>query len=251
MRFDVITLFPEIFASITEYGITARAKDRGLWEIHFWNPRDKTEDLHRTVDDRPFGGGPGMVMMAEPLAQTIESIREAGNHGRVISFAPSGERVTDGKVREWVHQGEDLILICGRYEGIDQRFLDTYVDEIISIGDFVLSGGELPACVVMDAIVRQLPGAIKQLSTEDESFATGLLDAPHYTRPEVWRDQPVPEVLMSGHHLNIERWRREQSLRLTLKTRPDLLKIADSSGKLSKADIRFLKGLDPEELYKH
>ncbi len=244
MRFDVITLFPEVFSSITDYGITARARTRGLWDVHFWNPRDVTEDVHRTVDDRPFGGGPGMVMMAEPLARTIDRIREDGNHGRVVSFAPSGAVLKDERVREIVAAGEDLVFICGRYEGIDQRFLDTYVDEIVSIGDFVLSGGELPACVMMDAIVRQIPGAIKELSTEDESFATGLLDAPHYTRPEEWRGMRVPDVLLSGHHANIAQWRREQSLRFTLQTRPDLVKIADSLGKLSKADRRFLKGLE-------
>ncbi len=249
MRFDVVTLFPEIFEAVTEQGITSRARERGLWSCAFWNPREQTTDAHRTVDDRPFGGGPGMVMMAEPLAQTVDAIRAQGNHGRVISFAPSGKRLTDKRVRELVAANEDIILICGRYEGIDQRFLDTYVDEVISIGDFVLSGGELPACTLIDAIVRQIPGAIKQLSTDDESFATGLLDAPHYTRPEVWRELPVPDVLMSGHHANIEKWRRTESLRFTLQTRPDLVKIADSLGKLSKADYRELKALDPEGNY--
>ena len=197
MRFDVITLFPEIFSAITQNGITARALKRKLWSLNTWNPREETLDNHRTIDDRPFGGGPGMVMMAEPLARTVDRIRASGNQGRVISFAPNGEKLTDEKVRHWVADGKDLIFVCGRYEGIDQRFLDAYVDEVISIGDFVLSGGELPAMTVIDALVRQIPGAIKELSTLDESFSTGLLDAPHYTRPEVWRGMLVPEVLMS------------------------------------------------------
>ncbi len=150
-----------------------------------------------------------MVMMAEPLARTVDRIRASGNHGRVVSFAPNGEKLTDEKVRAWVQSGEDLILVCGRYEGIDQRFLDTYVDEVVSIGDFVLSGGELPAMTLIDAVVRQIPGAIKELSTLDESFSTGLLDAPHYTRPEVWREMSVPEVLLSGHHAKIKKCTRE------------------------------------------
>lgn len=240
MRFDVITLFPEILSSVTECGITSRAMKRGLWSCETWNPRTFTEDLHRTVDDRPFGGGPGMVMMAEPLVKTVEAIRAAGNHGKVISFAPNGKRLTDKRVREFVAEEKELVLLCGRYEGIDERFLRTEVDEVISLGDFVLSGGELPACALIDAIVRQLPGAIKAMSTEDESFATGLLDAPHYTRPEVWRGMPVPEVLLSGHHANIAKWTREESLCFTLQHRPDLIKIADSSGLLTPADYRWL-----------
>ena len=241
MRIDVITLFPEIFAAITDSGITSRAKKRGLWSIERWNPRDVTEDNHRTVDDRPFGGGPGMVMMAEPLKRTLDLIRTSGNRGRVISFAPNGTRLTDEKVREWVASGGDLVMVCGRYEGIDQRFLDHYVDETVSIGDFVLSGGELPAMVLIDAIVRQIPGAIKELSHLDESFSTGLLDAPHYTRPEVWEDVRVPEVLLSGHHANINKWTREQSLDLTVKTRPDLIEKARTEGKLTKSDEKWLR----------
>ena len=241
MRFDVITLFPEIFDSVTKCGITARAMKRGLWTCHTWNPRAAATDVHRPVDDRPFGGGPGMVMMAEPLAQTVDMIRASGNRGRVISFAPNGTRLTDERVRRMGAEDEAVVLICGRAEGIDQRFLSTYVDEVVSLGDFVLSGGELPACALMDAVVRQLPGAIKDLSASDESFATGLLDAPHYTRPEVWRDMPVPPVLMSGHHANIQAWSREESLRLTLQTRPDLIKIANSSGLLGKADLKWLR----------
>lgn len=249
MRFDVITLFPEIIASVTDCGITARAKKRGLWECHTWNPRMVTEDAHRTVDDRPFGGGPGMVMMAEPLAKTLEAIRRSGNQGKVVSFAPNGKVLNDAMVREWVARQDDMVLLCGRYEGIDERFLQTHVDEVVSLGDFVLSGGEIPACALMDAIVRQLPGAIKTLSYEDESFKTGLLDAPHYTRPEVWRGIAVPEVLLSGHHAHIAQWTREESLRFTLQNRPDLINMAHSSGLLSKADYAWLKkaGWIPED----
>ena len=179
MRFDVITLFEPMFDAVTQNGITSRAMQRGLWSLNTWNPREETEDNHRTIDDRPFGGGPGMVMMAEPLARTLKRIRRSGNRGRVISFAPNGTRLTDETVRRWVADNEDMVLICGRYEGIDQRFLDHYVDETVSVGDFVLSGGELAAMILIDAVVRQLPGAIKELSTLDESFSTGLLDAPH------------------------------------------------------------------------
>lgn len=242
MRFDVVTLFPEIFASVSDYGITSRAMKRGLWEIHFWNPRDVTTDLHRTVDERPFGGGPGMVMMAEPLAQTVDNIRASGNTGPVIAFSPTGTVLNDDRVRAFSSEPEaSYILICGRYEGIDERFLQTYVDETVSLGDFVLSGAELPACALIDAIVRQLPGAIKELSYEDESFGTGLLDAPHYTRPELWREMRVPEVLLSGHHANIAKWTREKSLEITSQKRPDMIKIARSRGLLSTGDEEFLK----------
>lgn len=241
MRFDVITLFEPMFAAVSENGITSRARDRGLWSIQTWNPREETEDNHRTIDDRPFGGGPGMVMMAEPLARTLKRIRRSGNTGRVISFAPNGTRLTDETVRRWVSEDRDMVLICGRYEGIDQRFLDHYVDETVSVGDFVLSGGELAAMILIDAVVRQLPGAIKELSTLDESFSTGLLDAPHYTRPEVWEGESIPEVLLSGHHANIAKWTREKALEITLRTRPDLIEKAKEAGKLSKADLEWLK----------
>ena len=240
MRIDVITLFPEMFSAITQSGITARAAKRRLWKLTCWNPRDVTQDNHRTVDERPFGGGPGMVMLAEPLKRTLDLIRRSGNTGPVISFAPNGLVLNDDQVRERVREQTDLVLICGRYEGIDQRFLDRYVDHIVSIGDFVLSGGELPAMVLIDSIVRQLPGAIKELSTLDESFSTGLLDAPHYTRPEVWQGQAVPEVLLSGHHANIARWTREQSLLITQEHRPDMIEKARSEGKLTPFDEKWL-----------
>lgn len=241
MRFDVITLFEPMFDAVTQNGITSRAMQRGLWSLNTWNPREETEDNHRTIDDRPFGGGPGMVMMAEPLARTLKRIRRSGNRGRVISFAPNGTRLTDETVRRWVADNEDMVLICGRYEGIDQRFLDHYVDETVSVGDFVLSGGELAAMILIDAVVRQLPGAIKELSTLDESFSTGLLDAPHYTRPEVWEGETVPEVLLTGHHANIAKWTREKALEITLRNRPDLIEKARSCGKLTKADLLWLK----------
>ena len=241
MRFDVITFFPEIFSAITDYGISARAMKRGLWNVHYWNPRDVTTDVHRTVDDRPFGGGPGMVMMAEPLAKTLDYIRASGNDGPVIAFSPTGERLTDAYVRTFSgNPSGSAVLICGRYEGIDERFLEEYVDHSVSLGDFVLSGAELAACALMDAVVRQLPGAIKELSASDESFSTGLLDAPHYTRPEVWHGKRVPDVLLSGHHANIAKWTREKSLEITGQKRPDLITIARSLGKLTREDEAFL-----------
>ena len=200
-----------------------------------------TTDVHRTVDDRPFGGGPGMVMMAEPLYQTLQCIRASGNNGRVIAFAPSAAHLTDARVREFSSCDDlQLVLICGRYEGIDERFLSTCVDELISLGDFVLSGAELAACALIDAIVRQLPGAIKDLSASDESFSTGLLDAPHYTRPEEWHGMRVPDVLLTGHHANIEAWRREKSLEATLKNRPELIETARQQGLLTKRDEKTL-----------
>lgn len=243
-RFDIITLFPEIFDAVTRFGITARARRRGLWNVHFWNPRDVTSDVHRTVDERPFGGGPGMVMMAEPLFATLGHIRRSGNTGRVLAFAPSAAHLTDARVRSWSADPDiQLVLVCGRYEGIDQRFLDTCVDELVSLGDFVLSGAELAACAVVDAVVRQLPGAIKDESASDESFATGFLDAPHYTRPEEWRGMRVPEVLLTGHHANIEAWRRQKRLEATLENRPELIARARKAGLLTKKDVKTLAAL--------
>ena len=231
-RFDVITLFPEIFTAVKDFGITSRAMKRGLWNVHFWNPRDVTTDVHRTVDDRPFGGGPGMVMMAEPLYQTLQCIRASGNNGRVIAFAPSAAHLTDARVREFSSCDDlQLVLICGRYEGIDERFLTTCVDELISLGDFVLSGAELAACALIDAIVRQLPGAIKDLSASDESFSTGLLDAPHYTRPEEWHGMRVPDVLLTRNHTKKEAKK---------KNRPELIETARQQGLLTKRDEKTL-----------
>jgi len=247
MRFDVVTLFPAMFAALTEHGITRRAYEQGLWSLNLWNPRDYATDVHRTVDDRPYGGGPGMVMMAEPLAQALNAARASGGAGWVIALAPNGVRLTDARVRaiaqasEAAPQGASLALICGRYEGIDQRFLDASVDEVVSIGDFVLSGGEIGAMALMDAVVRQLRGALKDESTADESFATGLLDGPHYTRPELWNEREVPAALLSGHHAQIEAWRRRQTLSATRQMRPEMIEAARAAGRLAAQDERVLR----------
>jgi tRNA (guanine37-N1)-methyltransferase len=248
MRFDVVTLFPEMFAAVTDHGITRRARELGLWQLATWNPRDFTGDRHRTVDDRPFGGGPGMVLMAEPLAAAVEAARAAQRGGGfaagpVVALGTGGRPLTDARARAWAQECGAMVLVCGRYEGIDQRFLDACVDEEISIGDFVLSGGEIAAMAVIDALVRQLPGAIKIESAADESFATGLLDAPHFTRPEDWRGRGVPAALLSGHHAQIERWRREQALARTARQRPDLIAAARACGRLDERDERFLRAL--------
>jgi tRNA (guanine37-N1)-methyltransferase len=231
VRFDLITLFPGMFSALTQYGVTRRAHAEGRWQLATWDPRDFTHDAHRTVDDRPFGGGPGMVLMAEPLAQATDAARAAQNAAgmrstRVIALSASGVPLDDARVRGLAAAGAEgtgLVLVCGRYEGIDQRFIETFVDEEVSIGDFVLSGGEVAAMALIDAVVRHLPGALKPESAEDESFVDGLLDVPHYTRPESWRGLGVPAVLLSGHHARIEDWRREQSLAKTGRVRPDLL----------------------------
>ena len=232
MRFDVVTLFQEMFRALTASGITSRALEQGLWRLQTWNPRDYTTDNYRTVDDRPYGGGPGMVMLAEPLEATLEAVRAGGGTGRVIYLSPQGARLTHKRVMELSKEGS-LTLLCGRYEGVDERLLERRVDEELSIGDFVLSGGELPAMALMDAVVRQLPGALGDgASAEQESFVDGLLDCPQYTRPEVWPREGgsdasaarrVPEVLMSGHHENIRRWRLKQSLGRTWLRRPELI----------------------------
>jgi tRNA (guanine37-N1)-methyltransferase len=227
-RFDAITLFPEMFAALTGSGITRRALERGLYRIFFHDPREFTHDAHRTVDDRPYGGGPGMVMLAEPLSQAIARARQTqaealGTAGPVIYLSPQGTPLTHGKILELARQ-PSLTLLCGRYEGIDQRLLDREADEEISLGDFVLSGGELAAMALIDAIVRQLPGTLNGAgSAQEESFATGLLDCPHYTRPEIFGNEQVPEVLLSGNHALIRRWRLKQSLGHTWLRRPELL----------------------------
>ena len=236
MRFDAITLFPSMFSAIVEHGITQRAHVEGLWSLRTWNPRDFVTDAHRTIDDRPFGGGPGMVMMAQPLADAVAAVRKDGGGAKVIALAPNGNRLTDARVRRYAEAGESLALVCGRYEGIDQRFIDVCVDEVISIGDFVLSGGEIAAMALIDAVVRQLPGALKEASAADESFASGLLDAQHYTRPENWNGNSVPQVLLSGHHAQIAQWRRSQALALTARQRPDMIERARSAGQLSALD---------------
>ncbi|MDT8989386.1 tRNA (guanosine(37)-N1)-methyltransferase TrmD [Curvibacter sp. APW13] len=228
MRFDVITLFPEMFAPLTTVGINRRAFESGALELHLTNPRDFAPGNYRRVDDRPFGGGPGMVMMAEPLAQAVQHIRaQRQDRAPVVLFSPIGDSLNHARVETWA-QSQGAILICGRYEGLDQRFIDRYVDMQISLGDFVLSGGELPAMVLLDAVARLLPGVLgDQDSHVQDSFnpaVQGLLDCPHYTRPEEWEGQRVPEVLLSGHHEKIEAWRMQQRRELTKKLRPDLLK---------------------------
>lgn len=222
IRFDVVTLFPEMFAALTQSGISGRALQAGLWRLQTWNPRDFTSDNYRTVDDRPYGGGPGMVMLAGPLEKALDAVKQSGG-GRVIYLSPQGRRLEHAKVMELAGRAA-VTFLCGRYEGVDERLLRRRVDEELSLGDFVLSGGELAAMAVMDAVVRQLPGALGDgQSALEESFATGLLDCPQYTRPESYAGEAVPEVLLSGHHENIRRWRLKQALGRTWLRRPDLL----------------------------
>ena len=248
MQFDVVTLFPEMFAAITQSGITRRAFEQKKCVLSLWNPRDFTADNYRTIDDRPYGGGPGMVMMAKPLEAAINAARErqAGEgvaKPRVIYLSPQGQPLRHGRVMELVSE-PGLVLLCGRYEAVDQRLLDRYVDEEISVGDFVLSGGELPAMALMDAVIRQLPGVLNdQGSAVEDSFVNGLLDCPHYTRPEVYEGVNVPPVLLGGNHAEIGKWRRQQALLATAKKRPDLIEKAREAGLLSRADEKFLSSL--------
>jgi tRNA (guanine37-N1)-methyltransferase len=222
IRFDVVTLFPEMFAALTAGGITGRALAAGLWSLGLWNPREFTRDTHRTVDDRPYGGGPGMVMLAEPLEQALDAVQATGG-GKVIYLSPQGRKLDHAKVIELAGRPA-VTLLCGRYEGVDERLIRRRVDEELSLGDYVLSGGELPAMAVIDAVVRQLPGALGDgQSAVQDSFVDGLLDCPQYTRPEVHAGETVPEVLLSGHHEKIRRWRLQQALGRTWLRRPDLL----------------------------
>lgn len=247
MRFDVITLFPELFAPFLTSGITRRAFESGLVDVRLVNPRDFADGNYRRVDDRPFGGGPGMVMLAEPLLQCLQSIQAQRNDAApVVLFSPAGARLEHARVARWA-DSQGAVLICGRYEGLDQRFIDACVSEQISLGDFVLSGGEVAAMALLDAVARLQPGVLNSAdSHQQESFnplMDGLLDCPQYTRPENWAGQAVPEVLLSGHHVQIERWRREQRLALTFRLRPDLIDQARKLGRLSDADQDFLSGL--------
>ena len=300
MRIDILSLFPDMFSIVGDLGVTGRARRLGLWSMHVWNPRDYTEDVHRTVDDRPYGGGPGMVMLAEPLDRALDAAlgaREqetrhglapvargevASSDGRqvavdgesepdaiamvpkpdaetavsgqdaqagvpVILMSPAGRRFDQAMAQE-LADGRGAVFICGRYEGIDQRFIDRRVTHEVSLGDFVLSGGELAAMACIDAAVRLLPGALNdEQSASQDSFneaTSGLLDSPHYTRPEVHRGMEVPEILRSGHHANIAAWRREQSLALTAARRPDLIERARREGRLDKKDEAFLHSLN-------
>jgi tRNA (guanine37-N1)-methyltransferase len=249
MRFDVITLFPEMFGAITQYGVTRRAAEQGRFQLQTWNPRDFTSDNYRTVDDRPYGGGPGMVMLAEPLEKAIAAAKAAHKENgiarsRVIHLSPQGRLLTHQVVKELQARDEGLILLASRYEGVDERLIRQQVDEEISIGDYVLSGGELAAMVLVDSLVRQIPGVLgDDASAEQDSFADGLLDCPHYTRPEVYNGVAVPEVLMSGHHAEIEKWRLKQSLGRTAQRRPDLL----AKRQLTKQEARLLAEYQQEQ----
>lgn len=248
MQFDVVSLFPEMFAALTQSGITRRACEQGRWGLSLWNPRDFTTDKHRTVDDRPYGGGPGMVMLARPLEAAVGAARARQialglAPPRVVFMSPQGRALTHERVMQ-LKDEPGLVLLCGRYEAVDQRLLDRVVDEEISLGDFVLSGGELAAMALMDAVVRQLPGVLgDEASVVEDSFVNGLLDAPHYTRPETYEGMSVPPVLMGGNHAEIVKWRRQRMLEATARKRPDLLARARAAGRLTRADEQFLAGL--------
>ena len=249
MRIDVVTLFPDLFTVITASGVTGRAHFQKLWHLSVWNPRDFTEDVHRTVDDRPYGGGPGMVMMPGPLSKAVSAAQADRvacglSRARVVLLAPGGKRF-DQSVASSLASSSGVLMVCGRYEGVDQRWINSEVDEQWSLGDFVLSGGELAAIPMIDATVRLIPGVLNHgESSVQDSFQkslSGLLDSPHYTRPEVYEGQSVPGVLLSGNHANIALWRRQQSLSLTARMRPDLIQRARQAGWLTKSDEKFLK----------
>jgi tRNA (guanine37-N1)-methyltransferase len=251
MRFDVITLFPELFEPFLRLGVTRRAFETRQVDVRLWPLRDHGEGTYKRVDDRPFGGGPGMVLLAEPLQRALAAaLADRGpadiTRPSVIHFTPTGRRIDQALVGE-LAAGPGAVLLCGRYEGIDQRFLDRHVTHELSLGDFVLSGGELPALALLDAVARLQPGVLgdAQSALQDSFGSDGLLDCPHYSRPEVLAGQAVPAVLLSGHHANVERWRRERSLELTARRRPDLIVAARAAGRLSAADEAFLAALAP------
>jgi len=247
MRFDVITLFPELFAPFLASGVTRRAYESKQVDVHLWNLRDFAEGNYRRVDDRPFGGGPGMVMMAAPLAQCLAAIRtQRADTAPVVLFSPVGGKLDHAGVEGWSASG-GAVLVCGRYEGVDQRFIDRHVDVQISLGDFVLSGGEVAAMALLDAVARLQPGVLgDEDSHQFDSFnpaLDGLLDCPHYTRPEEWEGLKAPGELLSGHHVQIERWRRDRRLEITALQRPDLISAARAAGRLSPADEALLASL--------
>jgi tRNA (guanine37-N1)-methyltransferase len=249
MRFDVITLFPELFAGLTREGVTRRAFASGAVDLRLWPLRDFADDTYRRVDDRPYGGGPGMVLMVEPLDRAMRAIRADRSDDKpapVLLFSPTGQRMDQHMVREFA-SGAGAVLVCGRYEGVDQRFIDTHVTLELSLGDFVLSGGEIPALALLDAVSRLQEGVLNDArSHAQDSFENGLLDHPHYSRPERWQPSTqntpldAPPVLLSGHHERIARWRREASLRWTQRHRPDLIEAARQQGLLSADDEAFL-----------
>jgi tRNA (guanine37-N1)-methyltransferase len=247
VRFDVVTLFPELFAPFLTAGVTRRAYETRQVDVRLWNPRDFAEGNYRRVDDRPFGGGPGMVMLAEPLARCLTAIRaERSDAAPVVLFSPVGQRLDHCGVEGW-SASAGAVLLCGRYEGIDQRFIDTHVDVQLSLGDFVLSGGEIAAMALLDAVARLQPGVLNDAgSHQEDSFnptLDGLLDCPHYTRPEEWNGLQVPEELLSGHHARIAAWRRQQRLAITARHRPDLIAAAREQGRLTPVDEAFLAKL--------
>lgn len=248
MRFDVVTLFPELFAPHLSQGITRRAFESRQVDVRLWPLRDFADDAYRRVDDRPYGGGPGMVMLFEPLQRALQAVAKDRGESRpeVLHFTPTGRRL-DQRMVETLAAGTGAVLLCGRYEGIDQRLLDAHVTQEVSLGDFVLSGGELPALALLDAVARLQEGVLTAPSHQQDSFSDGLLEGPHYSRPEKLVidgvEQGVPPVLLSGHHADIARWRRERSLELTARRRPDLITAARAAGRLSKADEKYLAQL--------
>lgn len=244
MRFDVLTLFPDLFAPHLAQGITRRAFESGQVDVRLWPLRDFADDAYRRVDDRPYGGGPGMVMLVEPLERALAAVQaDRGAPAAVVHFTPAGRRLDQALVQEFA-AGPGAVLLCGRYEGVDQRVIDRHVSHEISLGDFVLSGGELPALVLLDAVARLQAGVLNAPSHEQDSFSDGLLEGPAYSRPESLPDgRSVPPVLLSGHHGAIARWKRERALETTARRRPDLIAAARAAGRLSKADEAFLRDL--------
>ena len=245
MRFDVVTIFPELFGPHLVHGITRRAFASGQVDVRLWPLRDFAQDTYRRVDDRPYGGGPGMVMLAEPLERALQAVQadRGAQAAPVVHFTPAGRRLDQSLVQELAH-GPGAVMICGRYEGVDQRVIDRHVTLELSLGDFVLSGGELPALVLLDAVARLQEGVLQAPSHQQDSFSDGLLEGPSYSRPEVLEDgRPVPAPLLSGHHGEIARWKRERSLEWTARRRPDLIDHARRTGRLSVQDENYLASL--------
>lgn len=245
MRFDVVTLFPDMFQALTDHGVTGRAVKQEKVSIQCWNPRDFTHDNYQTVDDRPYGGGPGMLMKIQPLKDAIHAAKAAAGEGaKVIYMSPQGRKL-DQRGAEQLAQQQKLILVAGRYEGIDERLIETEIDEEWSLGDFVLSGGEMAAMTMMDAVIRLVPGVLgHELSAQQDSFSDGLLDCPHYTRPELYEGQAVPEVLLSGNHEKIRQWRLKQSLGRTWQRRPDLLDALELTNEQQRLLTEYLAELE-------